>query len=161
MKEENIKTPEIAVLLNFLWTGAGNIYNGNVKKGIVLAVIVLVLLITSALVLPAIALFVIWVWGMFDAYREANEINALARANEEKTINSQKFNEQCVKLYKLLQNNMISEKEFDMKIDRLIVELGTQEMKEGKEDFLYGIIKLRETGILDDEKISRIKRIIM
>jgi TM2 domain-containing membrane protein YozV len=160
MEEQSNKVPEISVLLNFFWTGAGNIYNGKIKKGVVLAIIGLLLLLTSALIFPFIALVVLWIWGMFDAYKEAKEINALAKEFEKTTTNSQKFNDKCVKSYKLLKNKMISEQEFEAKIDMLIIELGGHKLLEEKEDFLYGILKLRESGILDDEKISRIKQMI-
>ena len=67
------KDPSIAVLLSFLWTGAGQVYAGSTTKGIIL------IAITSFIFLVSLAsaglgfcvAFPYWIWGMFDANSDA------------------------------------------------------------------------------------------
>lgn len=55
------KNPAVAVLLAFLFPGAGQFYNGHAGKG-------LIVLFTFWLVIP-------WIWSIFDAYNCAHRIN--------------------------------------------------------------------------------------
>lgn len=71
------KDPAIAVLLNFLWTGAGHVYAGSTNTGIVLIIISLIIFMLG-LASGGIACcvgFPFWVWGMFAANSAAKAYN--------------------------------------------------------------------------------------
>ena len=62
------KSPGIALLLSFLWCGAGQIYCGRVGKGI--------LMFIGAVALWFILLgWIIQIWSMVDAYQTAKQMN--------------------------------------------------------------------------------------
>ena len=64
------KNPLLAGLASFLFTGLGQVYNGQFVKG------VLILggaLLGSFLIIPGI---LIWLYGVYDAYRTAKKMNA-------------------------------------------------------------------------------------
>lgn len=62
------KSPGVALLLSFLWCGAGQIYCGRVGKGI--------LMFLGAVALWFILLgWIIQIWAMIDAYQTAKQMN--------------------------------------------------------------------------------------
>ncbi|MET4016307.1 GYF domain-containing protein [Bradyrhizobium sp. S3.2.12] len=62
------KSPGIALLLSFLWCGAGQMYCGRVGKGI--------LMMLGAIALWFILLgWIIQIWSMVDAYQTAKQMN--------------------------------------------------------------------------------------
>jgi TM2 domain-containing membrane protein YozV len=62
------KSPGVALLLSFLWCGAGQIYCGRVGKGI--------LMFVGAVALWFILLgWIIQIWAMVDAYQTAKRMN--------------------------------------------------------------------------------------
>lgn len=64
------KNPFLAGLASFLFAGLGQVYNGQFAKG------VLILggaLLGSFLIIPGI---LIWLYGLYDAYRTAKKMNA-------------------------------------------------------------------------------------
>ena len=66
----------ISAVLSFIWTGAGNIYNGNIGKGLMICLVQIVLIIFAAFTCIGLPLALIfWAWGIYDAHREAEEIN--------------------------------------------------------------------------------------
>jgi len=70
-----LKNPGIAAVLSFFWTGVGQIYNGQLMKGLILIV---VQLINSALMFVLIGFItfpLVWIWGIYDAYKEADRMN--------------------------------------------------------------------------------------
>lgn len=70
-----LKNPGIAAILSFFWTGVGQIYNGQIVKGIIL---ILVQLVNSALMFILIGFItypIVWIWGMYDAYKTAERMN--------------------------------------------------------------------------------------
>ena len=86
------KEPILSAILSFFIPGLGQIYNGQMKKGIVLIVGYIVLWIAmfvvyfvGALVTMGVGAFccmpifivplILWVYGMYDAYKVANAIN--------------------------------------------------------------------------------------
>jgi TM2 domain-containing membrane protein YozV len=76
-KEEQImlRNPGIAAVLSFFWTGVGQIYNGQLVKGIIL---ILVQMINAALMFVLIGFItypIVWIWGMYDAYKTAERMN--------------------------------------------------------------------------------------
>lgn len=70
-----LRNPGIAAVLSFFWTGVGQIYNGEIVKGIIL---ILVQLVNAALMFVLIGFItypIVWIWGMYDAYKVAERMN--------------------------------------------------------------------------------------
>ena len=71
-----MKNPGTAAVLSFLITGMGQIYNGQIVKGIVLVVLQLINLALMSILIGYFTFFVLWVYGIVDAYRQAERLNA-------------------------------------------------------------------------------------
>lgn len=78
------KSPFLAIIASFFIPGLGQVYNGRFWKGIALAagLAIAIFLIVPGLVLLvipglifAVAALAIWIWGMYDAYTEAEKMN--------------------------------------------------------------------------------------
>ena len=63
------KSTAAAIILSFLFTGAGQVYNGQLKKGLLMMV---GLWVGAIFILP---LFLVWIYSMYDAYKEADKMN--------------------------------------------------------------------------------------
>ncbi len=70
------KSPGVAVVLSFFITGLGQLYNGQIGKGIafLLACFISVLLMWA--VIGFLTTPILWIWGMVDAYKTAERMNA-------------------------------------------------------------------------------------
>lgn len=77
----HLKDPAIAVLLSFLWSGAGQVYAGAISRGIWRIVIGSFLFLWGLGTAGAGFIFAIpfWIWAMFDARAQAIKQNDLAR----------------------------------------------------------------------------------
>ncbi|NHM28941.1 hypothetical protein G7K71_18630 [Desulfofundulus sp. TPOSR] len=75
------KNPGLAAVLSFLVCGLGQIYNGQVGKGIALFVAAGITGLLCAVVIGFILLPVVWIYGIYDAYRTAEIINKGAGEN--------------------------------------------------------------------------------
>ena len=64
------KSPFFATILSFFWNGLGQVYNGRFWKGIFFFIAVPIGFF--CLILPGFAL---WVWSMWDAYKESEKMN--------------------------------------------------------------------------------------
>lgn len=73
------KSPGLAAVLSFFWTGLGQIYNGQVGKGIGFMVAYIISWWMMFVVIGFITTPLLWIWGMVDAYQTAEKINAGAR----------------------------------------------------------------------------------
>ncbi|MFH1374875.1 MAG: hypothetical protein ABII79_13900 [bacterium] len=78
------KNPGLAAVLSFFYMGLGQIYNGQIAKGIffiVLYSISIVMLVSIIFtVIGIITTPIMFIYGMYDAYKSAVKINAdLAR----------------------------------------------------------------------------------
>lgn len=89
-----MKSPGLAVVLSFFWMGLGQIYNGQIGKGIIFMITEIVLAILTFLTLGimGIVLFALWVWNLYDAYRNAEKYNLSIRttSNEVTAISESK-----------------------------------------------------------------------
>jgi TM2 domain-containing membrane protein YozV len=70
-----MKSPGIAAVLSFFFCGLGQIYNGQILKGIFMLVAYAISWWMVWLVIGFITTPILWIWGMFDAYRTAQKIN--------------------------------------------------------------------------------------
>lgn len=68
---ENQKNAGLAAIASFLWSGMGQVYNGNLLKGF--AFLIGVLIGSMIMVIPGI---IIWIFGIYDAYNTANQMNS-------------------------------------------------------------------------------------
>ena len=66
----NEKNAFLALIFSFFIPGLGQVYNGDLWKGI--AYLVTVPLGLLFLIIPGV---VVWIWGMYDAYTEAEKMN--------------------------------------------------------------------------------------
>lgn len=71
-----MKNAGLAAVLSFFFTGLGQIYNGQIGKGILFIIIQIINIGLMFLVIGFITYPIVWIWGMFDAYRTAEKINA-------------------------------------------------------------------------------------
>lgn len=70
-----MKSPGIAAVLSFIWSGLGQIYNGQILKGLL---VMLIQAVNVALMWILIGFFlypIVWIWGMYDAYSVAARHN--------------------------------------------------------------------------------------
>lgn len=70
------KNPGIAAVLSFFWAGLGQIYNGEIGKGVLLLIVYVVSCVMMIIVIGFITTPILWIYGMIDAYKTAEKINA-------------------------------------------------------------------------------------
>ncbi|NHM26936.1 hypothetical protein G7K71_08060 [Desulfofundulus sp. TPOSR] len=70
-----MKNPGLAAVLSFLVCGLGQIYNGQIGKGIGLFVAAGISGLLCTVVIGFILLPVVWLYGIYDAYKTAERIN--------------------------------------------------------------------------------------
>lgn len=70
------KNPGVAAVLSFFWSGLGQIYNGEIGKGVLLLVVYIVSWWLMLIVIGFITTPVLWIYGMVDAYKTAERLNA-------------------------------------------------------------------------------------
>ncbi|WP_332630929.1 hypothetical protein [Halalkalibacter flavus] len=69
------KSPGLAAVLSALWCGLGQIYNGQIGKGIAFMVIQFINALLMFIIIGFITYPIMWIWGMVDAYRQAEQMN--------------------------------------------------------------------------------------
>jgi len=69
------KQPGIAAVLSFFYMGLGQIYNGQISKGIFFIIAYAVSWILMIAVIGFITTPIMWLYGMYDAYKSAEKIN--------------------------------------------------------------------------------------
>ena len=62
-------------MLSFFYTGLGQIYNGQIGKGILLLIIYGASWLAMAVLIGFITTPILWIYGMYDAYKTAERIN--------------------------------------------------------------------------------------
>lgn len=75
------KNSGIAAVLSFFWTGLGQIYNGQIMFGLCLMALEIVFGILCFVLIGFPLLFILWIWGIYDAYKTAEAINRGAQAS--------------------------------------------------------------------------------
>lgn len=81
------KSPFLALILSFLFPGLGQFYNGHSKKGIILVVGAIVSVILYVILIGAILYLLIWIYGLYDAYKSAEAINNGVNVPDEISLN--------------------------------------------------------------------------
>jgi len=70
-----MKNPGLAAVFSFLICGLGQIYNGQILKGLILMACYAVSWWMTILLVGWAFVPVLWIWGIYDAYRNAEKIN--------------------------------------------------------------------------------------
>lgn len=73
-----LKNPGLAAVLSFFFTGLGQIYNGQIGKGIGMIVVQFINILLMFVVIGLITYPAVWIWGIYDAYKSAERLNASA-----------------------------------------------------------------------------------
>jgi TM2 domain-containing membrane protein YozV len=71
-----MKSPGLAAVLSFFICGLGQIYNGQIVKGLIFLVAYFISWWMMYIVIGFITTPILWIWGIVDAYRVAQKINA-------------------------------------------------------------------------------------
>lgn len=71
------KEPGISLLVSFFIPGVGSMINGNIGKGVGILVGYVVGFLLSFILIGLPVMLGMWVWGLVDAYRGAEEANRL------------------------------------------------------------------------------------
>lgn len=70
-----MKNPGVAAVLSFFYCGLGQIYNGQILKGILMFVTYSISILLMYVLIGFITTPILWIWGMYDAYRKAERMN--------------------------------------------------------------------------------------
>ena len=70
-----MKSPGLAAILSFFYTGLGQIYNGQIIKGLFLMLIQAINIVLMWVLIGWVTYAIVWLYGLFDAYSTANQIN--------------------------------------------------------------------------------------
>ncbi len=71
-----MKSPGLAAVLSFFICGLGQIYNGQILKGFIFLVAYIFSWWLMYIIIGFITTPILWIWGIVDAYRVAQKINA-------------------------------------------------------------------------------------
>jgi TM2 domain-containing membrane protein YozV len=69
------KNPGLAAVLSFFYMGLGQIYNGQIHKGIAFLIAYSISWLLMAVLIGFITTPILWIYGMYDAYKSAEKIN--------------------------------------------------------------------------------------
>jgi len=70
-----MKNSGLSAVLSFFFTGLGQIYNGEIGKGILFILVQVINIILMFVIIGFVTYFIVWVWGMVDAYKTAEKLN--------------------------------------------------------------------------------------
>lgn len=70
-----MKNSGLAAVLSFFICGLGQIYNGQIFKGIILIICYGISWLLMYVGIGFLLVPILWIWGMYDAYRTAEKIN--------------------------------------------------------------------------------------
>lgn len=71
-----LKSPGLAAVLSLIIPGLGQIYNGEIGKGLAMVIVSIIMWVLVWLLIPFLVIIVLWVYGIYDAYKKAERINA-------------------------------------------------------------------------------------
>ena len=95
------------------------------------------------------------------ALAESEQIENQRLLIEQNTVNTDSFIERLEKYGRLHHHDMLTDEEFRDRKNAAISELAQKRLNKAPEDFLYDIIALKDTGVLDDSDMNRIKTIVL
>ena len=65
----------VAAILSSLFMGLGQAYNGAIVKAVLFMILYAVSIAMTFFMIGFLTTPILWVWGIFDAYRSAKKIN--------------------------------------------------------------------------------------
>lgn len=153
--------PTLVTVLSIVMPGLGQLVNGQVGKGL------------GMLALDLVLLFVAWplallvcAWSAWDAYEEANQLNAQQELHAEIAtqitagqIATSDFVNQIEKLNNLAQAGMLSTEELASRKLMVINILKSKKPTDSIEDFLTALIPLVKSGGLSMDDLAQIKNL--
>jgi TM2 domain-containing membrane protein YozV len=71
-----MKNPGVAAVLSFFYCGLGQIYNGQILKGVLMFAAYSVSILLMYVLIGFVTTPILWIWGMYDAYKTAEKINS-------------------------------------------------------------------------------------
>ena len=71
----HMPSPGLAAVFSFFCMGLGQIYNGQLIKGIIFTIIYGISIASTIILIGFITTPLLWIWGIFDAYKTAEKIN--------------------------------------------------------------------------------------
>lgn len=149
--------PALAGVFSFIITGAGQLYNGEIAKGLGLfiAAVICIFIFFPIALIP-------WVFSIFDAVNTAKLLNQqFIEADDSKnTVDVSNVVSQFKKISALFDADMITQEELDNKKKELIYEISLTTLKMDSLEFLAELVPLKQKGILTDEDIVNIKKVI-
>jgi len=75
------KNVVVSLILSFVLTGLGQLYNGEISKGVIFLVVAIILWILTILtIFLCVVAIPFWIYGMYDAYTRAEVYNRALRA---------------------------------------------------------------------------------
>lgn len=69
------KNPAIALILSLIFPGIGQLYNGQNHKCLMLIIGAIISAILTVIIIGGLLYFIIWIYGMYDAYKSAQALN--------------------------------------------------------------------------------------
>ena len=69
------KSPAIALLISFFIPGVGSLYAGKINTGVIILICSVISWVMSAFLIGIPFAIGLWVWGMIDAYKGAQDWN--------------------------------------------------------------------------------------
>jgi len=70
-----MKNPGVAAVLSFFICGLGQIYNGQIMKGLIMMICYFIAWLLTYILIGFLIAPLLWIWGMYDAYRTAERFN--------------------------------------------------------------------------------------
>ncbi len=158
----------IAFGINFFFPGGGHIYAGDSNKGIgLLITYIIAWALTPELIVPAIIVIGVWIYALvktrevIDTYNHDIDAKKEDQAKEElNSITAEQFVTSINKINQLFVSEMFTEAEFKAKKQALISELQFKKLKSDHDDMLLGLAPLKKNGIISDEELKDIKKIL-
>jgi TM2 domain-containing membrane protein YozV len=69
------KNAALAIIISFFIPGVGSIYAGKTTSGVIILICYVISWILTIILIGFVGVFVLWVWGMIDAYLGAQAWN--------------------------------------------------------------------------------------
>lgn len=170
------KSEGLAILFNFLFTGAGHIYaSGGQRVGLLIAALICGATVPF-LYVTIIGNLVMWIVGMATGASVAREYNEALDAEEESLIKEARRNEidriemaklisgstvatEIAKLANLKSMNIISADEFRVKKNEFIRNLLTNRVEESMADFFMPLGTMVQDQTLELEELEKLKTV--
>ncbi len=154
--------------INFFFPGGGHIYAGDTNNGVMLLLVYFVALgLTPFIYFPGIIALGVWIYALVKSKEIVEEYNqgidAKNQSKEEeaaKRITAEQFVSSINKANQLFSAEMMSNAEFQAKKQSIISDLQFKTLNDDQDDLLLGLVPLKKNGIITDEELQQIKKML-